>query len=184
MRWVRRMVGCSVAMGAVFVASLVAADVGDAVVRIVHGDQAASRIAGDDQARVVPLHRGEWGYLGELRLEPGAELHRQARSEEEYLYVLGGTAVLVVDGERFLIGPRMGVYLPAGVEVEWHNGASRLVMVQLHAGPSPGIDRDRWLIEPDDVIWPRPRMRPRPAPAEVSETNDTSVDESPTSKIW
>ena len=152
----------------VFVASMVFAEVGDTMASVVHGDRVDSRISEDGRVRAVPMAQGEWAYLGEFTLDPGVEREPDVRDDEEYLYVLSGSAILNVDGTSFLVGPRMAVYLPAGSHIHWKNGPDQLVAVQFFAGPSPGPGYQDWSVEDDEEQWPRPRIRPRPAPSRVS----------------
>ncbi len=147
---------------------MVIAEVTGPVASVVHAGRIAPRIADEGQTRVVPITRGEKAYLGEFSLAPGVELKPRAREAEEYLYILTGSGVLTVDERSYLVGPRMGIYLPAGSQVGWINGPDRLVAVQFFAGPSPGPDYLEWNVDDAREQWPRPRIRPRPAPSGVS----------------
>ena len=149
-------------------APIVVASVSGPVASVVQADRVTPRIADGGDARAVPMTHGEWAYLGEFVLQAGARRSPAPRSEEEYLYVLSGSAILAVDDVRFFVGPRMGVYLPAGAEVRWNNGPERLVAVQFFAGPSAGPNYEDWTLEEDEEVWPRPRRMPRPAPSGVS----------------
>ncbi len=155
-------------LAAALLAPMVVAEVSGPVAQIVHADRQTPRIGAEEQARVVPLAHGEMGYIGEFSLVAGGKLTLEPREEEEFLYVLTGSAVLTVDEETFLVGPRMGVYLPAGATIEWVNGSSRLVAVQFLVGHGAGARFEEWRIDTDQAPWPRPRIRPRPAPSGVS----------------
>ncbi len=135
---------------------------------VVHGDRVDAKISGDGQARAVPMAQGRWAYLGELSLEAGAEYNNEAGAVEQYLYVLTGSAVLKVEDHRFFIGPRMGVYIPTGADVQWANGPDELVAVQFFVGKSPGVGFDDWYREQQEPKWPPPPRMPRPDRSEIS----------------
>lgn len=156
--------GATVALAA----PVVAGDEQQPVAGIVHGDRVDAKINGDGEVRAVPLTRGQWGYLGELSLEKGAEYANDNGAREQYLYVLTGSAVLKVEDQRFFVGPRMGVYIPSGAAVQWANGPEELVAVQFFVGKHPGAGFEDWEMEQQTEPWPRPRIRPRPAPSEWS----------------
>lgn len=167
MRFARCMVAALVGAIAALTASTVVADKMGLVATVVQADRISERISDDGAAQVVPIAESEHGYLGEVVLKPGVERawNEQQQADEEFLYVLSGSAILLVDDDTFLVGPRMGVYLPAGAEVRWRNGPEPLVAVQFLVGPSPGAGYRDWSIKEDDEIWPRPRWRPRPRPS-------------------
>ena len=156
------------AFAVILVAPMVGAEVTGPVAGVVHGDRLSPKVGDDGQARVIPMQRGEWAYMGEFHLEPGTTLQPEVRTDEEYLYIISGSAVLTADDRRFLVGPRMGVYLPTGADVTWTNGPDDLIGVQFLAGASPGGDYEEWEVEESDQDWPRPRIRPRPEPSEIS----------------
>lgn len=157
------LVGAAVAL----MAPAVVAEGEQLVAEVVQGHEAPVKVADGGEARIVPMARGRVGHLGELRLEAGAELDPEPRDEEHYLYGLRGSAVINVDGHRYLVGPRTGVYVPAGADVRWANGADEFVAIQVLAGSSPVEGFDDWNAE-DEEAWPRPRNWPTPDPAEIS----------------
>ncbi len=165
MKWTAAIVAAATVLVAT---AVVVADTPQPVADVIHGDRIDARVADSGEVRVTSLKEGKWAHLGEFSLQPGAQYAPATRTEEEYLYVLRGSAVLAVGEQRYLVGPRMGVYLPGGAEVTWSNGPEELVAVQLFAGPSPGGVHDDWGVDDDQVQWPRPRIRPRPEPSELS----------------
>ena len=152
------------ALGAPFVV----AEVRGPTVTVTYVDRVSSLINDNEDARAVPIQKGEWAYLGEFSLESGGNYSRTARSDEEFIYVLSGSAVVSVGEQRFLVGPRMSLHLPSGTDVEWTAGAERFVAVQFFAGPSSNGSYEDWGAEDDGVLWPRPRVMPRPPRTEVS----------------
>lgn len=184
MRWFR--LGLAVVLGAAvaLVAPMVIAEVTGPVASVVHAGRIAPRIADEGQTRVVPITRGEKAYLGEFSLAAGVELKPRAREAEEYLYILTGSGVLTVDERSYLVGPRMGIYLPAGSEVGWINGPERLVAVQFFAGPGPSADYERWQIDEKAEDWPQRRRRIRRIPSRVSELEMDSPVSGWTSGDW
>ncbi len=132
-------------------------------VSVVHANRVVARVGEEETARVLPMARGENAYMGELSLVARAEVGPVVREAEEYLYILQGSALLEVDGKSYLVGPRMGVFIPAGSEVKWTNGPDRLVAVQAFAGPGPAAAYERWKVEDSTGDAPQyRRVRPRP----------------------
>lgn len=156
---IRRWVALILGLGVAFSAPAVIAEVKGTLASVVHAGRVAPRMAGEGDARVVPVARGEAAYLGEFTLAAGAELTPPARKEEEYLYILRGSAILAVDQQTFLVGPRMGIYIPAGASVRWTNGPSVLMAVQVFAGPELSADFGGERIRDDKQRWPRERRK-------------------------
>lgn len=160
-------VAALIGAGAALIASTVLAEDRDLVAEVVHGHDAPVKVADDGDARVVAMARGTTGHLAEFRLDPGADFEPAVRQQEVYLYALRGSAVINVQGRRHLIGPRTGVYVPAGAEVRWTNGSEEFVAVQALSGNGSVEAFEDWRVdEPSD--WPRPRTWPTPDPAEIS----------------
>lgn len=170
MRKAKVVATAAVLAGAVLVASVVVGQSTEQGAAVVQADRITPRISVGGKVQVVPMATGQWAYLGEFVLRPGAEKELERGDfQEEFLYVLFGTAVLVVDGRSYLVGPRMGIYLPPRSTVKWSNGPEPLVAVQLIAGAAPGTSYQEWSVEPARQAWPRPRVYPRPMPATISE---------------
>lgn len=94
---------------------------------------------------IHPLATGQEAFFGVLRLAPGAAVPENVDPTEEFIYVLQGSGELVMDGERFVIGPGHLVYMPPGVVVSFQNGPDEeLVAVQVFAGPEPALKYDAW----------------------------------------
>lgn len=158
---IRRGIAVALGLGVAFSAPTVIAEVGGSLASVVHAGRVAPRMAQQGQARMVPVARGESAYLGEFALEAGVELEPQVRKEEEYLYILQGSAILSVDEKTFLVGPRMGVYIPSGAAVSWTNGPAPLVAVQVFAGPDLAASFGGEQIRDEEREWPRERRKKR-----------------------
>jgi mannose-6-phosphate isomerase-like protein (cupin superfamily) len=96
------------------------------------------------KAEIRHLARGDAAYLGLLRMDPSAAvpLHRDAT--EEYIYVLEGSGVMSIDGERFEVKANTAVFMPANAEVSFQNGDTTMVAVQVFAGPGPAAKYEAW----------------------------------------
>lgn len=164
MGWIRY--GLALLLGALvaLLAPMVIAEVSSPVASVVHAGRITARVADEGQTRVVPITRGENAYMGEFSLAPGVEIEPRVREAEEYLYILSGSGLLMVDDRTFLVGPRMGVYVPAGASVGWINGSERLVAVQFFAGPGPSVDYEQWQVDDGAKEWPQRQRRTRRIP--------------------
>ena len=168
-RSMRCAVAAALAMVVALAGSMALAEVSGAVASVVQADRVTPRISEEGHVRAVPIAEGEWAYMGEFVLDSGVEMAPDEPTHtEEYLYILSGSAVLNVDDKSFLVGPRMGIYLPAGTQIRWNIGSDPLVAVQVFAGPSIGPGYEDWTIQDSDEVWPRPRIYPRPRPTGVS----------------
>ena len=79
-----------------------------------------------------------------MTLEPEAQvpLHRDAT--EEYIVVTEGGGVLWIDGERHVVVVGAAVFMPAGAQVRFENGARPTTILQVFAGPGPAAKYDSW----------------------------------------
>jgi quercetin dioxygenase-like cupin family protein len=127
---------------------------------VVHTNRAPQKIGEDGQVRAVMLTQGDNAYMGKFVLEPNAQVSERRHGAEEYLYVLEGSSVITIEGQSYILGPRMAVYVPADVAVSFVNGNERFVAVQVFAGPGPAEAYNGWQDLDSTEPWPR-RTRPR-----------------------
>ena len=97
------------------------------------------------QAQIKKLAKGTNAFIGELRLEPGAKVPIHRDATEEYLYFLSGGGLITIDGAQHAISPGDVVFMPAGAEVSFANGAIASRIIQVFAGPSPAKKYDTWI---------------------------------------
>lgn len=95
-------------------------------------------------ARIRHLARGHNAYVGHLELDAGARvpLHRDA--SEEFIYILEGGGRMTIDGQAFVVGPGMTIYMPANAEVSFDNGETKTVGLQIFAGPASADKYQGW----------------------------------------
>lgn len=111
--------------------------------QVVQSDDVAWQgVAG--KARVRALVEGSNAWIGTLVLEPEAQvpLHRDAT--EEYILVTEGGGVLWINGERHVVVVGAAVFMPAGAQVRFENGARPTTILQVFAGPGPAAKYDSW----------------------------------------
>jgi quercetin dioxygenase-like cupin family protein len=82
--------------------------------------------------------------LGTSELASGGTVDPHVHSYEEFIYVLGGTAVLTVDGEARTIGRDEGAFVAVGSSHSWHN---------------PGDEPCRWI----ELVTPQARPLSMPS---------------------
>lgn len=143
---------------------------------VVHAPRATAWEVEGGGYSVIPLSRSGPSFMAEFHLPRGAVLKKGESSSPQYLYIIEGSAVLVVAEETFFIGPRMGIYIPAGVHVEWINSGLPLFGVQFFPSGSPYIDSG--LHQKREESWPRQRRRRSRIPTRVStvvEGSDSDV---------
>ncbi|MFU8805479.1 MAG: cupin domain-containing protein [Bradymonadaceae bacterium] len=127
---------------------------------VVHTNRAPQKVGEDGQVRAIMLTQGQNAYMGKIVLEPNAQLSDRRHNAEEYLYIIEGSSVITIDGQSYILGPRMAVYIPTDAEVGFVNGNERFVAVQVYAGPGPAEAYDGWQTRDSTQPWPR-RSRPR-----------------------
>lgn len=151
-----------VGLGIVGTAVVATADLEGERVRVVHDTRAVHKVDDEGLVRAVLLARGENAYLGKLILQAKAQVAPRRTATEEYLYIIEGSSVLTVNGQSYIVGPNMAVFIPAGGEVSFINGSEPLVAVQVFAGPEPAARYNKW--DSFDASTPnksRRRRRPR-----------------------
>ncbi len=166
--WIRCLTAATIGAMVALVTPFVVAEMSGHRVTVTHVDRVNSLVNDNTDVRAVPIQKGDWGYLGEFSLEPGGTYERAASSDEEFVYVLTGNAVAKVGEQRYLVGRRMALYLPAQAEVKWTAGSERFVAVQFFAGPSSRGRYEDWRVDEDGPVWPRPRIFPRSPRREIS----------------
>ena len=101
-------------------------------------------IAPSGKAQVQHLARGDNAYIGRLSLEPGAAVPEHQDATEEYIHILEGRGTIEIDGAHFEVEPGTTIYMPAKARVRFTNGETKLVGLQVFAGPSPAAKYDTW----------------------------------------
>lgn len=105
---------------------------------------AATRDAPTGKSQITIMAEGENAFMGKLRVKPGAVIPPHEDSTEEYLYVLEGSGTLTINGTDYDVGPKTGVYMPAGAKVTFQNNDALFEAVQLFAGPKPANKYSKW----------------------------------------
>lgn len=127
---------------------------------VVHTNRAPQKVGEDGQLRAIMLTQGQNAYMGKLVIEPNAQVPERRHGAEEYLYVIEGSSVISINGQSYILGPRMAVYIPADASVSYVNGNERFLAVQVYAGPGPAEAYNTWQTHDSTQPWPR-RSRPR-----------------------
>lgn len=112
--------------------------------RVVSPEQATSRYAPNGKARAMLYATGEQAFVGTLEMEGGAAVPVHRDPTEEYIFVLEGSGTITIDGKAMPVTPKSLIYMPAGAEVSFQNGADKLVAVQVFADPGPEKKYDAW----------------------------------------
>lgn len=87
---------------------------------------------------------GDNAFVGRLEMAPGAKVPQHRDPTEEYIYVIEGSGTITIDGERSEVGPNTAIYMPAGAEVSFQNGAAPFVALQVFAKPGPEAKYLKW----------------------------------------
>lgn len=107
-------------------------------------DAAPRRTSPNGKAQITLLARGENAFVGKLELAPFASVPEHQDPTEEYIHVLSGHAVMVMNGERYDIGPGTTIFMPPSATVSVQNGDEPLVAIQVFAGPEPAAKYESW----------------------------------------
>ncbi|WP_158542508.1 cupin domain-containing protein [Lujinxingia litoralis] len=171
----------AVLIGALVVsaASAVIAQTRGEQAQVINARRAPERVGDEGQVRVAPLLQGAQAYMGRWVLAPNAQTEARTTEAEEYLYILEGSGVAVINGQSYIIGPEMAVFVPAGAEIRVTNGAERLVAVQVFAPADEAARFEEWRLRDDGESWPprrrRPRVRTRQSGLDPAEPGDVSL---------
>ncbi len=90
------------------------------------------------------LARGEQAFLGKLEMAAGGEVPEHRDATEEYIHILEGGGTFSIDDRAYAVGPGSTIYMPANAKVSFKNGPSKLVAIQVFAGPGPAAKYDAW----------------------------------------
>ena len=99
---------------------------------------------GHGKAQIKELATGNNAFVGRLWLAPHAKVPKHRDPTEEYLYIISGSGRLSIDGIEKKIGKGMTIFMPAGSEVSFVNGAKPLVALQVFAGPESAQKYTTW----------------------------------------
>ncbi len=105
---------------------------------------AERRAAPNGKASVTILARGQNAFVGRLEMEAGASVPEHRDETEEYIHVLEGSGTMVIEGREHAVEPGTTIYMPPDALVEFHNGPTRLVALQVFAGPGPAAKYEAW----------------------------------------
>ena len=132
---------------------------------VIHESDARHAAPPSKKAKIVHLAEGANAYLGKLWLAPGGKVPLHRDSSEEYLYVVSGGGELTMDGQKYVLKAGHAVYMPAGAEVTFQNGAEPLVVLQVFAGPDSAKKYRKWV--PAEAVPVQPPAK-QPVPVEAS----------------
>jgi quercetin dioxygenase-like cupin family protein len=90
------------------------------------------------------LARGEQAFLGKLEMAAGGEVPEHRDATEEYIHILEGGGTFSIEDRAYAVGPGSTIYMPANAKVSFKNGPSKLVAIQVFAGPGPAAKYDAW----------------------------------------
>ena len=105
---------------------------------------AERRVAPNGKAWVTILARGDNAFVGKLEMEPGATVPEHRDPTEEYIHVIEGSGRMTIDGNDYAVEPGSTIYMPPDSLVQFVNGDTRLVALQVFAGPEPARKYDAW----------------------------------------
>lgn len=95
-------------------------------------------------ATIVLLARGNNAFVARLEMEPGAAVPEHQDADEEYIHVLEGEGTIWIDGAELAVAPGSTIFMPADSTVRFQNGGTRMVALQVFAGPASAAKYDRW----------------------------------------
>lgn len=105
---------------------------------------APTRAAPEGNVQITPFAEGEHGFMGVMRVEPGAELPEHEDGSEEFMYVLEGEGELTINGQSYNVRPETGIFIPADATVKYQNGEQVLKVVQFYAPPESASKYSKW----------------------------------------
>jgi quercetin dioxygenase-like cupin family protein len=107
-------------------------------------EKAPKKTAPSGQTVVTLLAQGKNAFLGKLELSPHAKVPENEDPTEEYIHVLSGYGVMMMNGNRYEIQPGTTIYMPAHARVSFENGNEPLTAIQVFAGPEPAQKYSDW----------------------------------------
>ena len=109
-----------------------------------HEARVQAKGPGHGKAQIKELATGKNAFVGRLWLAAHAKVPKHRDPTEEYLYIISGSGVLSIDGVEREIGTGMAIFMPAGSEVSFVNGAKPLVALQVFAGTESAQKYATW----------------------------------------
>ncbi len=107
---------------------------------------AETRVAPSGKAHVRFLARGMRAFMGQLRMDPGAEVPQHQDASEEFIYILQGAGTMTIDGTTTAVKAGDAIYMPTDATVSFVNGERELVGLQVFAGPESAAKYDKWKV--------------------------------------
>ncbi|MCA9689630.1 MAG: cupin domain-containing protein [Nannocystaceae bacterium] len=108
------------------------------------------RVAPGGKADIWLLARGQNAFVGKLVMPAGGKVPEHRDATEEYIHVLEGGGVMMIDDTRYELGPGATVFMPKNAKVSFENGDAQLVALQVFAGPEPAAKYDAWTVAPPE----------------------------------
>lgn len=105
---------------------------------------APTRVADNGNAQITLFGESDSGFMGKLRVKPGAKLPQHTDKSDEFLYVLKGTGTLTVDSKTYDLSPNTAVYIPGGSKVSFENGGRVFEAVQFFSPPDSANKYSKW----------------------------------------
>ena len=125
--------------------SMAVAKPSPSVISLTEAPQAAPP---SDKALIRHLARGENAYLGHLWIAPGAGVPLHRDPTEEYLFILEGGGLLIMENQEYQLVAGHAVYMPANAQVQFKNGSVPTRLLQVFAGPESADKYNRWHSKP------------------------------------
>ena len=101
-------------------------------------------VAPSGKAWITVLALGQEAFVGLIELAPDVAIPDHQDTTEETIHVIEGTGVLTMDGQAHELAPGTTVFMPAGATVSYRNGPTRMVGIQVFAGPEPASKYAGW----------------------------------------
>lgn len=112
--------------------------------QVISPQQFVKRQVGGGKAVIEIFKEGRQAFVGRLKLAAHARVPLHRDPTEEYLIIESGSGEITIEGIKTRIGAGDVVYMPAGAEVSFQNGASQLIALQIFAGPASARKYDQW----------------------------------------
>ena len=139
-------------------------------------DQVEHRRKGE-AADVYLLARGDNAFIGRLEMAPGGEVPEHRDPTEEYIHILEGGGTFSIDDRTYSVGPGSTIYMPANAKVSFKNGETKLVAIQVFAGPGPASKYEAWT-----PVTPTPAASAAACMAGATMTQAAAVEAAPSLK--